>query len=98
MVHTVQGRNNPSTLTCVGRTALEPFLLLLLLLLLPPPAAPFPGTTFYLNLNTNFPRRRPITVVVDMPGMLPGPSRCGLTWPSLRGVTSKIAWILWHGC
>ena len=54
----------------------------------PPPPV---GITFYLNLNINFPRRRPIAVVVEMPGMLPGPSRRGLTWPSPRGATSQIA-------
>ena len=45
------------------------------------------GPTLYLKWNINSPRRRPVTVVMLMWRLLPGPSRRGLKWPSLRGAT-----------
>ena len=49
----------------------------------PPPLGP----TLYLKRYINSPRRRPVTVVTLMWRLLPGPSKRGLKWPSLRGTT-----------
>ena len=45
------------------------------------------GPTLYLKWNINSPRRRPVTVLMLMLRLLPGPSRRGLKWPSLGGAT-----------
>ena len=45
------------------------------------------GPTLYLKWNMSSPRRRPVAVVILMWRLLPGPSRRGLKWPSLRSAT-----------